>query len=111
MADQKNPVDAGKYPVAISAIGDADGGGYMALAVDLKGCMAGGETRAEALENLQSAILEWTDEAVRLGRRVPAPGEAIARAHKEHKSLMDLLQKQDSLLAEQTEAFENSAMS
>ena len=106
MADQKNPVDAGKYPVAISAIGDADGGGYMALAVDLKGCMAGGETRAEALENLKSAILEWTDEAVRLGRRVPAPGEAIARAHKEHKSLMDLLQKQDSLLAEQTEAFE-----
>ena len=30
MADQKNPVDAGKYPVAISAIGDADGGGYNA---------------------------------------------------------------------------------
>jgi predicted RNase H-like HicB family nuclease len=106
MADLKYSAAVSKYPVAVTALSDEDGGGYMAMAVDLKGCMADGDTQSEAVDNLQNAILEWIDEAVRLQRRVPAPGEAIARAHKEHKSLIEVLQKQDELLTRQTEAFE-----
>jgi predicted RNase H-like HicB family nuclease len=63
-----------RYPIVISAASDDDGGGFVAFAPDLEGCIADGDTPEAALADLQSAILEWIDEAKRLGREVPVPG-------------------------------------
>ena len=62
------------YPVVVRPLSRENGGGYAAFAEDLPGCIADGETPAEALEELRQAIDEWIAEAVRLGRDVPAPG-------------------------------------
>ena len=68
------------YPMVIHPLAPEDGGGYVAYALDLPGCMADGETPAEAQEELRQAIGEWIAEAQRLGRDVPAPGSASDHA-------------------------------
>lgn len=40
---------------------------------ELPGCMADGETPAEALENVEVIISEWIETARELGRDIPAP--------------------------------------
>jgi antitoxin HicB len=62
-----------QYPMAVAKVSEADGGGFIAYAVDLKGCFGDGETPEEAIANLNEAIGEWLDEAKRLERRVPKP--------------------------------------
>ena len=61
------------YPMAIQPLAAEDGGGYVAYATDLPGCMADGETPAEAADELRQAIDEWIAEALRLGRDVLPP--------------------------------------
>jgi antitoxin HicB len=68
------------YPVLITRISDADGGGYVGWVADLPGCMSDGDTPQEALANTISAIEEWKGEASRLGREIPGPGSA-GKAH------------------------------
>lgn len=62
-----------EYAVRIEKLAPSDGGGYLATAPDLPGCMSDGETPEEALANIQDAIASWLDEARRLGREPPAP--------------------------------------
>jgi len=38
--------------------------------------MSDGDTTAEALQNVQQAILEWIEEAERLGHKIPEPSQA-----------------------------------
>lgn len=45
-----------EYAVLILRLTEAEGGGYMALVPDLHGCMADGETPAEALDAVGGAI-------------------------------------------------------
>lgn len=40
---------------------------------ELSGCMADGQTAAEALENAETIIDEWIEMAQELGREVPEP--------------------------------------
>lgn len=40
---------------------------------ELSGCMADGETPAEALENSERVIAEWIETAKELGREIPQP--------------------------------------
>lgn len=61
------------YPIELSVLSPEDGGGYLAWVPDLPGCMSDGETRAEAIANVQAAILEWIEEADRIGRAIPQP--------------------------------------
>lgn len=61
------------YPILIEPLSEDDGGGFLATVPDLPGCMSDGETYEEALANVQSAIAEWIEEVVELGRPVPAP--------------------------------------
>lgn len=61
------------YPVMIRPLTADEGGDYLAEVPDLPGCMADGETEIEALQNVESAIGEWIDEAQRLGRKLPEP--------------------------------------
>jgi predicted RNase H-like HicB family nuclease len=62
-----------EYAIRIERLAASDGGGYLATAPDLPGCMSDGETPEEALANIQDAIASWLDEARRLGREPPAP--------------------------------------
>ncbi len=53
---------------------------YIAEAPELPGCMADGETMAEALENINIVIGEWIETAMELGRPVPKPKGKLAFA-------------------------------
>lgn len=46
---------------------------YIAEVPELPGCMADGQTYAEALANAETIIQEWIDTARELGRAIPQP--------------------------------------
>ena len=51
---------------------------FVAFAPELAGCMAHGETREEALQNIQEAMRHWIDIARETGKPVPRPkGERL----------------------------------
>lgn len=92
------------YPIIIVPISADDGGGYMAFAPDLYGCTSDGETEEEAITNVHEAIGEWIDEARRLKRKIPAPGEMAKKANQERKALKELIKQQDAALQESARA-------
>ena len=51
---------------------DVDGA-FLAQVPELPGCLSDGETRTEALENVEDAIRAWVETARELGREVPQP--------------------------------------
>ena len=53
---------------------------YIAEVPELSGCMADGETMAEALENINTVIAEWIETAEMLGRDIPEPKGKLAYA-------------------------------
>ena len=55
-----------------------DGGGFLATVPDLPGCMSDGETREEAVRNLEDAIQEWMASAQEMGRPIPRPSPRAA---------------------------------
>jgi predicted RNase H-like HicB family nuclease len=59
------------YEVVIRHLSDDDGGGYLATVPELPGCMTDGETRAEALEHVEDAMLAWAFAANEMGRKIP----------------------------------------
>ena len=69
----RNDIDAGAYAATVGPLPASEGGGYMASAVELPGCMATGETEAEALEELRDAIRSWILTAREFGDDVPPP--------------------------------------
>jgi predicted RNase H-like HicB family nuclease len=68
------------YPVLIEPLSAEDGGGFMATAPDLPGCMSDGETPEEALANVRAAIQDWLDAARDLGREAPVPPRRLTAA-------------------------------
>jgi predicted RNase H-like HicB family nuclease len=48
---------------------------FIAIAPDLPGCSAVGDTQAEALSELQDAIIGWCEAAKAAGNPIPAPSE------------------------------------
>lgn len=46
---------------------------YLVEVPELAGCMADGQTYAEAVANAQVVIQEWIDTARELGRPIPEP--------------------------------------
>jgi predicted RNase H-like HicB family nuclease len=61
------------YAVYIASIPDNEGGGYIAHALELPGCMSDGNTQEEALANLHDAIDSWIGRAEVMGRNIPQP--------------------------------------
>lgn len=61
------------YRVVVEPIPAEDGGGFLAVVPDLPGCMSDGETQAEALKNVQKAIIDWIGHAQSEGQTVPPP--------------------------------------
>ncbi|MER3405490.1 MAG: HicB family protein [Chloroflexota bacterium] len=68
------------YPVVIKPLPPKEGGGFLALVPDLPGCMSDGETREEAVHNVEDAIECWLQEAEEVGRPVPQPAWHFAEA-------------------------------
>lgn len=89
------------YPMVVKQLKEDEGGGFMAFAPDLYGCMGSGETAEEAVSDLLGAIDEWIDEARRLGRDVPEPGAMAKKARRTEKGVRKLLEAQDKLIEEQ----------
>lgn len=46
---------------------------FIAEVPELPGCMSDGSTKVEALENVNTIILEWLETAKSLGRTIPEP--------------------------------------
>jgi antitoxin HicB len=69
-----------EYPIIIEPLPQEDGGGFIAIVPDLPGCSSDGDTPEEALTSVQSAIVEWIEEAGILGRKIPPPTRHLTAA-------------------------------
>jgi len=65
-----------RYPVTIFY--SEEDGGYIAVAPDLKGCSAFGETPQEALNELETAIDLWLEVAIQDATPIPEPSRMSA---------------------------------
>jgi predicted RNase H-like HicB family nuclease len=61
------------YQVVVQLLNRRLGGGFVAYAPALVGCVADGATSEEALANLDDAVHCWLEYARLSGRRVPEP--------------------------------------
>lgn len=61
------------YEVQVRELKAHLGGGYIAYAPALKGCVSDGESRTISLLNLEDAMHSWIAEARAMGRTVPEP--------------------------------------
>ena len=62
-----------EYPIVVEPLPIEEGGGFLATAPDLPGCMSDGATPEEAVSNIQDAIAAWIEAAHDLGHAVPKP--------------------------------------
>ena len=70
---------ADDYAVFLTALSEADGGGWLASVPDLPGCMSDGEIPAAAAANVAGAIESWKEAAEELGRPIPKPGSTVGQ--------------------------------
>ena len=66
-------VDADAYAATILPLPSCEGGGYVASAAELPGCVATGKNEADALTALSDAIRSWILTAREFGDEVPLP--------------------------------------
>jgi len=64
-----------KYRYSIEIFYSGEDKGYIAVAPELPGCSAFGETEEEALKEIKLAIDLWLDVAKKEGREIPRPVE------------------------------------
>jgi len=69
-----------EYPIVVEPLPAEEGGGFLATAPDLPGCMSDGATPEEAVSNIQDAITAWIEAEWRLGHAVPKPSRRVAAA-------------------------------
>jgi predicted RNase H-like HicB family nuclease len=69
-----------EYPIVVEPLPAEEGGGFLATAPDLPGCMSDGETPEEAVSNIQDAIAAWIEAARDLGHVVPKPSRRLPLA-------------------------------
>ncbi len=64
-----------RYKYSIEIFYSEEDGGYIALAPELPGCSAFGETEEEALREIKVAIDLWLETAQKEDREIPQPIE------------------------------------
>lgn len=64
-----------RYKYSIELFYSEEDGGYIALAPELPGCSAFGESEEEALKQIKVAIDLWLETARKQGREIPQPIE------------------------------------
>lgn len=62
-----------QYSVSLRPLAEEDGGGWLAEVVELPGCFSDGETKVEALENVEKAKEAWLTVSLRKGLKIPEP--------------------------------------
>lgn len=62
-----------QYRINLRPLSDDDGGGWLAEAVELPGCMSDGETPTEAIRNLEEAKEAWITASIEKGYSMPIP--------------------------------------
>ncbi len=62
-----------KHRYLIEVFWSDEDGGYMAIAPDLPGCNAFGDTPTEAIQEMEDAVASWLQAWVSLGRSLPVP--------------------------------------
>ena len=78
--------------------------GYIALAPDLPGCSAFGDTMGEALNELEHAIEGWVAAALAASEAVPEPSPIPAPSAHSGKTLLRMPASLHRRLAEEAEA-------
>jgi antitoxin HicB len=68
------------YRILIEPLSPDEGGGFIASAPELAGCISDGDTQYEALTNLQDAIVQWIDEAKAMRRVIPKQNSPLQSA-------------------------------
>ncbi len=66
-------IDARDYRVFVERLSPDLGGGFVAYAPELMGCVSDGETPDEALHNIYDAIASWVAAARDRGETIPQP--------------------------------------
>ncbi len=97
-------MDTSRYPLEVFWSDEDEG--FIAIALDLPGCSAFGETQEEAIRELQDAIAAWAAAAEAAGNPVPSPaarqefsGKFIVRLPKTlHASLALQAKREESSL-------------
>ncbi|MCY4333954.1 MAG: type II toxin-antitoxin system HicB family antitoxin [Litoreibacter sp.] len=89
-----------EYLIAIMALDDDDGGGYLGFVPDLPGCISDGDTRDEALRNTELALNEWLELQSSREKEIPEPGAAAESARAKEEKLLDAI----ALLADYRES-------
>ncbi len=97
-------MDTSRYPLEVFWSDEDEG--FIAVALDLPGCSAFGETQDEAIRELQDAIAAWAAAAEAVGNPVPTPaarqefsGRFIVRLPKIlHASLAQQAKREESSL-------------
>jgi len=69
-----------EYPIVVEPLPIEEGGGFLATAPDLPGCMSDGTTPEGAVSNIQDAIIAWIEAARDLGHTLPKPSRRAALA-------------------------------
>jgi len=75
MNDELTELMRRQYKVVLRPLPDQDGGGWLAEIPELLGCISDGNTKDEALRNVEDAKLEWFDYALKKGVSIPQPGD------------------------------------
>lgn len=70
--------NANRYPANV--FWSDEDGGFIALALDLPGCSAFGDTQSEALAQLQEATEAWVEAAQSAGNPIPKPSAPAKEA-------------------------------
>lgn len=90
-----------RYPAEVFWSDDDEG--FIAVARDLPGCSAFGETRLEALDEFDHAVEAWIQAAQAAGNPVPEPSVRSAEPRHSGKLLVRLPRTLHSKLAEEAE--------
>lgn len=96
-------IDISAYKIKIEKLSDDDGGGYLATVPRLPGCMSDGETREEAIKNIEDAIKAWIGTARELGRNIPMPEPYKSEYDYSGKLTLRIPKSLHKALAEQSE--------
>jgi predicted RNase H-like HicB family nuclease len=77
---------------------------FIANVSELPGCMAHGETRAEAIKEIEFAIENWIDTARETGREIPAPNHFADYQKLRERTIAERIQQLQAEVARQVNA-------
>jgi predicted RNase H-like HicB family nuclease len=94
--------ESNRYPAQVFWSDEDEG--WIAVAPDLAGCSAFGETQEEALRELQDAIIAWMGAAREAGNQIPEPSNPALRDQLSGKLLVRMPRSLHQQLADQARA-------